>query len=100
MFIVLITYKKPLEVIDQLLAAHRSYLDSGYQRNYLIASGPTNPRTGGVLLSQLTDRSQLEAFLKKDPFLIHGAVDYKIIEFLPVKYHKDFEKLIENKMEK
>ena len=98
MFIVLITYKKQLDVIDQHLAAHRSYLDGGYQKNYLIASGPRNPRTGGVLISQLDDRSQLEIFLQQDPFHIHDVADYEIVEFVPNKYHKNFKCFIENRL--
>lgn len=97
MFIVLISYKKPLDVIDQYLVPHRSYLDKCYQQNLLIASGPRNPRTGGVLISQLDDRHKLESFLKQDPFYIHNVADFEIIEFTPVKYHKDFHHFIVNK---
>lgn len=94
MFIIFIHYKKSLETIDTYLTEHRAYLDIGYQNNYLIASGPKNPRTGGVLLSQLTDRNKLEEFLHNDPFSIHDAVEYEIIEFSPVKYHKNFEHFV------
>jgi uncharacterized protein YciI len=94
MFIVLITYKKPLDIVEKYLAAHRSYLDEGYKNNFLIASGPRNPRTGGVLISQLNDKLKLEKFLNKDPFLIHDVADYEVIEFVPNKHHKDFQSFI------
>ena len=94
MFIILITYTKSLEIIDQHLAAHRAYLDEGYKNNYLITSGPQEPRTGGVLISQLVDKAELELFLKHDPFYLHNLSRYDIIEFSPVKYHPDFEKFI------
>lgn len=90
MFIILITYTKPLEMIDDYVAAHRAFLDVGYHKNIFVASGPQNPRTGGVIISQLTDRNQLESILKDDPFLIHELATYTIIEFSPVKYHQDF----------
>lgn len=64
MFIVLVNYKQSLEKIDHYLAEHRAFLDQGYQQNLLIASGPRNPRVGGVLLSQATDKSHLEAFIQ------------------------------------
>ena len=92
MFIALLTYSKPIEIIDQYLIAHRSFLDTGYQKNYLIVSGPQTPRTGGVLLSQLKDKTIFEEFLKQDPFYIHGLASYQIIEFTPVKSHPDFSK--------
>lgn len=96
MFIVLITYKKPLAIIDEYLVSHRSYLDEGYKNNLLITSGPKNPRTGGILFSQLNDREQLENFLQKDPFYIHDVADYEIIEFTPIKYHANFANFIKN----
>ena len=65
MFLVLITYKKPLEEIDHHLAAHRSFLDEGYKNDFFIVSGAENPRTGGVIISQLSNRDQLEKILKK-----------------------------------
>jgi uncharacterized protein YciI len=90
MFIVLLSYLAPIEVIEQHLAAHRNHLEEGYKHNYLIASGPQNPRTGGVLLSQLTDRISLEEFLAQDPFIVHKLATYAVIEFTPVKSHPDF----------
>lgn len=94
MFIIDITYKNSLELIDQYLAEHRVFLDHGYKNNYFITSGPKNPRTGGIIISQLTDIKQLEDILNKDPFKIHDIADYKIIEFMPTKHHADFKKFI------
>jgi uncharacterized protein YciI len=90
MFIIRLTYKKPLEIVDQYLAEHRDFLGQGYQKDYLMVSGPMNPRTGGIIVSQLTDRAIIEDFLKDDPFYIHDIADFEVIEFTPVKYHKDF----------
>ena len=94
MFIIELTYLKPLSEVDKFLAAHRSFLDDCYQKNYFIASGPKNPRTGGIILSQLKDRAQLEKILSEDPFSIHCVADYEIMEFTPVKFHADFAKFI------
>lgn len=94
MFIVMMTYKKPLEIIDQYVAVHREFLDDGYKKNLFVASGPKNPRTGGVILSQLKDRKELENILKQDPFKINNLADYEIIEFNPVKYHANFSSFI------
>ncbi len=94
MFVVLVTYKKPLEIVDKYLADHAVFLDQGYEKNYFIVSGRKNPRTGGVIISQLKDRSQLEGILKRDPFHIQEIADYEIIEFIPGKYHSDFSAFI------
>lgn len=93
-FVIVITYQKPLAEVDKYLAAHRDFLSGGYEKNYFICSGPQNPRSGGVIISQLNDRKQLENFLKDDPFLINQIASYQIIEFTPVKYHADFSEFI------
>jgi uncharacterized protein YciI len=90
MFIIIMTYTAPLTTIDQHLASHRDYLQQGYEQNYYIASGPQNPRTGGILISQLKDREQIEGIMNNDPFTLLNLADYEIIEFNPVKYHPDF----------
>jgi len=94
MFVVIMHYKKPLTVIDQHLAAHRNFLEEGYSKNYLVVSGPKNPRTGGIIISNLTDKKTLEDFLHRDPFYLNQIAEYEMIEFSPVKYHKDFEKFV------
>lgn len=94
MFLINITYKKPLTEIDQYLAEHRAFLEEGYQKNYFIVSGPRNPRTGGVIISQLKDREELLKILQYDPFIIHDVADYELVEFMPVKYHINFSSFI------
>ena len=94
MFVIELKYKVAIEKVDQYLIEHRNFLEAGYQKNYFIVSGPKNPRTGGIILSQLKDRTQLEKILSEDPFLLQGVADYEIMEFTPVKFHKDFERFI------
>lgn len=97
MYIIHVTYKKSLDIVDQYLVEHRLFLDEGYKKNYFIASGPKNPRTGGVIISSLEDRAQLDEIMKRDPFYINGVAEYEYVEFTPVKYHPDFACFITNK---
>ncbi len=53
MFIVSLNYKRPLEEVDKLLDAHVAYLKQEYANGKFIASGRKNPRTGGVILSNV-----------------------------------------------
>ena len=76
--------------MDRYLAAHRAFLDEGYKNDFFVVSGPRNPRTGGVIISQLKSRTQLEQIFKQDPFVIQEIADYEFIEFEPVKYHTNF----------
>ncbi|MGE4298654.1 MAG: YciI family protein [Desulfovibrionaceae bacterium] len=84
MFVILVTYTKPLEEIDKALVAHRAFLKSQYDAGLFLASGPQNPRTGGVILAQAADRAALEAVLATDPFRVQGVADYTVIEFQPL----------------
>ena len=95
MFIVMLNYKKPLEVVEEYLVAHRAYLEEGYKKNFFVASGPKNPRTGGIIISQLKDKHQLDKIVQQDPFYLQGIADYELIEFTPVKYHPNFSEFIE-----
>ena len=83
MFIVLVTYTKPLEAVNAALDAHRAFLKRQYAAGVFLASGPQNPRTGGVILAQAPDRASLDAVLATDPFRTQGVADYAVIEFLP-----------------
>lgn len=94
MFVITLTYKKPIEIVDQHLAAHRAFLELGYQKDFFIASGPKIPRTGGIILSQLENQEQLLEIIKQDPFYINEIADFAIVEFTPVKYHKNFASFI------
>ena len=90
MFVILITYKKPLAVIDEYLEAHREFLAQCYKNNQFIVSGPAVPRVGGIIISQLSDRKQVEELIKKDPFAANDLASYAIHEFMPTKYHENF----------
>ena len=95
MFLIMISYKKPIEIVEQYTVAHRAFLSECYEKDYFVVSGPRNPRTGGILISQLKERQQVEDVIKSDPFFVNEIADYEIIEFIPVKYHKNFLSFVE-----
>nr|WP_277402853.1 MULTISPECIES: YciI family protein [Brucella] len=81
------TYSKPLEEIERHLEAHRDFLNRQYAEGIFLASGPKNPRDGGVILaSGKISRNELEAILNLDPFRQYGLATYDVTEFTPVKY--------------
>ncbi|MBQ0709753.1 MULTISPECIES: YciI family protein [unclassified Ochrobactrum] len=87
MFVVNLTYIKPLEEIGRHLEAHREFLDRQYADGVFLASGPKNPRDGGVILANgKVSRSELEAIIELDPFWRHQLATYDVIEFTPAKF--------------
>ena len=85
MFIVTLTYLKPVEEVDALMAGHIDWLDEGYASGLFVASGRRIPRTGGVILARSGDERALMDFLARDPFAIHGAARFDVVEFSATK---------------
>ena len=83
MFIITLTYLKPAEEIDALLAAHRAYLHEQYENGMFLISGRMVPRTGGVILATADSRADIEAVIELDPFREAGVASYQITEFVP-----------------
>lgn len=87
MFVVLLSYVKPLAEIDALRPAHLEFLDTHYASGLFVASGRQVPLTGGVIIANAASREKLEAVLKEDPFHTEQVATYQIIEFTANKYH-------------
>ena len=81
MYLVLVNYVQPLSVIDNLLPAHREFLEANYRSGLFLVSGPREPRTGGIILARAGSREELAQVLDQDPFTLAGAARYEIIEF-------------------
>ncbi len=86
MFIAILSYKKPLSEVDKYLQAHRDYLAEHYAAGDFIASGPQNPRIGGVIMIKAIDRETVNSIISQDPFNINGIADYQIVEFTPTMF--------------
>jgi len=89
-FIVNLTYEVPFERVAEVVGEHRAFLDMGYENGSFLASGPQNPRVGGLLIARAESREALMALLKDDPVQTKGIVSYHVTEFEPVKRHPEF----------
>jgi uncharacterized protein YciI len=85
-FIIEITYTVPLEQIEQILPAHRAYIQSGYGRGLFLCSGPQVPRVGGIVVARAQSREEIESFFAEDPYNKNGAASYRIVEINPVMW--------------
>jgi uncharacterized protein YciI len=91
MFVVILTYVKPLEEVDKLKVDHAAFLRRHYEQGHFIVSGRREPRTGGVFISQLDDKAQLETIIREDPFHAHGVATYEVVEFVAGLHDPRFE---------
>jgi len=87
-FMIEIIYTAPMEQIDETLKFHREFLQTGYDQNMLLLSGPQNPRTGGIVIARANSVDEIKAFFKNDPYQQRGQADYRFVEFSPVKHAK------------
>ena len=85
MFIINLTYKAELDVVESFLKQHIDFLDEQYARGNFLASGRKVPRTGGVILSNIASQAALEQIIAQDPFKQNDVADYELIEFIPTK---------------
>ncbi|KFN38747.1 MAG: GTP cyclohydrolase [Sulfuricurvum sp. MLSB] len=83
MFIISLTYIKPLDEVDALLEEHVEYLKEQYRLGNFLASGRKVPRTGGIILARAVSREEIETIITLDPFYRHGVASYEITEFSP-----------------
>lgn len=67
-YLVILTYIKPLEEVDANLSEHVEWLKKGYADGVFLASGRRIPRNGGVILAKCDNIESLEARLSQDPF--------------------------------
>jgi uncharacterized protein YciI len=86
--IIVIRYRLPLEEVQKVTDEHRAYLRSLKAAGTLIASGPMDPRSGGMLLLRVPDgdvQQSLTEIRNGDPFFQKNVGNY---ELLPWKLEK------------
>jgi uncharacterized protein YciI len=84
-FVLLVTYRAPLERIDELRPRHVAYLQRHYGDGTFLVSGRQRPPTGGVIVAADVDRAELERIIATDPYVTERAAEYTIVEFAPTQ---------------
>jgi len=87
MFLVLLTYERPLAEIDKKMRAHVAFLEKGYRAGVFLASGRQMPRAGGVILAVAPSREDLATLMEQDPFVSEGLARFEIVEFRTSLHH-------------
>lgn len=83
MFIVTLTYLKPVDQVDVQGDAHVVWLNEQYENGLFVAWGRLVPATGGIIFARSGDETKLRAAIATDPFGIHGLARYDIVEVTP-----------------
>jgi uncharacterized protein YciI len=93
--VAIIRYRRPLEEVVAHQDAHRAYLRGLKEKGVVIASGPMDPRFGGLVLLRVPDddAKALDNVRDNDPFFQSGVAQYELIGWAPGIGKEDLDKL-------
>jgi uncharacterized protein YciI len=94
-FLVILTYVKPLETVDAHMKAHMAFLRRAYREKRFIVSGRRVPRTGGVILARAPSIEALTEIIEQDPFVEKGIATYEIIQFNTSQHDPEFSPFVD-----
>lgn len=83
MYIIDLTYVKPIEEADRHMQAHADFLNRYYESGHFILSGRKIPRTGGLILALFPSPEAVHQAISQDPFFQQGIATYTITEIEP-----------------
>src|SRR5437868_5064297 len=78
-FMILLSYVKPLEEVDGLIDPHSAHLERSYAAGRFLASGRRVPRTGGVILARGPSIEEIKAVVSTDPSIPEGIATSEVI---------------------
>ena len=81
MFVLLLTYVRPLDEVDALMRDHMAWVKEHYAAGRFVVSGRQVPRTGGVIVARGDDREEIERIVASDPFVRGGVATVEVIQF-------------------
>jgi uncharacterized protein YciI len=79
---IIVRYRRPLTEVEAVTEAHRAYLRGLQEQGILVASGPLDPRFGGMWLVRVQEENplaDLDALRDGDPFYQHGLANYELL---------------------
>jgi uncharacterized protein YciI len=94
MFVLLLTYTKPLEEVDALMRDHMRWLKEHYAAGRFVVSGRRVPRSGGVILARGDDLQEIEAIAAADPFVAGGVATCEVVQFRASQTAEGFDALL------
>lgn len=83
--IAIIRYRRPLEEVIEVTEQHRAYLKGLKEEGLLVASGPMDPRSGGILLLKVPDddvSATLDRIRDGDPYVTFGLAQYELLPWV------------------
>lgn len=83
MFVVLLKFTGDKSRVSQLLDGHKRWIERGFADGVFTLVGSLQSGAGGAVLVHGISRSDLEAMLNEDPFVVENVVISEILEINP-----------------
>ena len=80
-FVLLLSYTKPLDEVDALMRKHMKWLNEQYAAGAGDLASGDEEAAGGVILARGDDREEIEALAASDPFVTGGVATVEVIQF-------------------
>ncbi len=93
---IIVRYRRPLPEIETVTEAHRAYLKTLQEQGILVASGPLEPRFGGMWLVRVSEENplkDLDALMAGDPFHQHGLANYELLPWKVMQGREGFDRI-------
>lgn len=87
LFAVDIEYIVPFEQVEKVLEPHMDFVRRAYDQGRFLASGPKEPRTGGMVIMMAQSLEAAQDYLAADPFVTERVVAVKLTAFKPANLH-------------
>lgn len=90
MFVLVLSYTRPVEEVDELMRDHMAWLREHYAAGRFVVSGRREPRTGGVIVANGDDLAEMQRIAASDPFVSGGVASVEVIQFRASQVADDF----------
>lgn len=85
MFVVLLKFSANKAQAGEFMAGHNAWIKRGFDAGTFLMVGSLQPKMGGGILAHNMSRSELEAFVNEDPFVMENVVSAEVLEIDPAK---------------
>ncbi|MBB3003990.1 uncharacterized protein YciI [Paraburkholderia tropica] len=82
-YIVELTYVRPLDEVMAQLDGHKQWLVSNVREGNVLVAGPLVSKTGGIVVATATSEEELHAMMAQDSFVKEAVAEYRVLAFEP-----------------
>ncbi|AIG02008.1 Uncharacterised protein [Pseudomonas fluorescens] len=94
MFFIILRFTGDEVRAAEFMDGHMAYIKKGFDDGVFLVGGPILPAQGGGIIAHGISRSELEALVSSDPFVIEHVVEPEILEVNPLHMDKRLESIL------